>query len=139
MRPLVTFADPEASARTALLAGLEGRVEAYIPASITNKFPTAALTGDATHLQVELDGVPGADYPVTERATVRVTAYSAPGSPSNAKSLATLAQGLLYVYGGDSDVHGFQPLTGRLKAVDPATGNNLVSFTMRADMVAHVL
>ena len=139
MRVLVTFADPEAVAKSALTAQLAARSEAYKPATITNAFPKAALSGDVTHLQVELDGAPGADYPVTERATVRVTAYSAPGKQSHAKNLASLAQGLLYAYPGDADVHGFQPLTGRLKTTDPATGNNLVSFTVRADMVAHVL
>lgn len=133
-KPLVTFADPEAVAKTYLTSVFAARAEAYKPATITNAFPTVALTGDVTHLQVELDGVPGVDYPVTERATVRVTAYSAPGKQSNAKNLASLAQGLLYAFPGNADCYGFVPLTGRLKAVDNATKNNLVSFTMRANM-----
>ena len=136
-KPLVTFADPEAVAKSHLTAALAARPEVYKPATISNAFPKSALSGDVTHLQVELDGSPGAGYPVTERATVRVTAYSAPGKQSHAKALASLAQGLLYTHPGDSDVHGFQPLTGRIKTTDPDTGNNLVSFTMRADMRAH--
>jgi hypothetical protein len=137
VKPLVTFADPEAVARTYLLAEFAGRVEAYKPATVTNSFPTSSLSGDATHVQVELDGVPGGGYPVTERATVRVTCYSAPTNPSNAKDLASLTQGLLYTFPGSADVHGFVPLTGRVKTVDPTTRNHMVSFTMRADMVAH--
>lgn len=138
-KPLVVFADPEAVAKSHFESAFATRVEVYKPATVTNAFPKTALAGDVTHLQVELDGSPGSDYPVAERATVRVTAYSAPGKQNHAKSLATLAQALLYAHPGNADVHGFQPLTGRLKTTDPDTGNNLVSFTMRADMVAHVL
>lgn len=139
MKSLVIFADPEAVAKSVLTTAFVARPETYKPSgsAITNTFPTSALTGDVTHLQVELDGVPGGDYPVTERATVRVTAYSAPGKQNNAKALASLAQGLLYTFAGNSDCYGFTVLTGRLKTIDPTTKNNIVSFTVRANMRPH--
>lgn len=136
MKPLVTFADPESVVRTYLLAAFAGRSEVYKPATITNAFPTAALTNDATHVQVELDGAGVDDYPVTERATVRVTCYAAPTKPSNAKNLASLTQGLLYAFAGNADAHGIDPLTGRIKTADPTTKNQMVSFTVRVNMRA---
>lgn len=139
VRPLVTFADPEAVAKAALTAGFAARSEVFKPATITNAFPTTALAGDVTHLQVEMDGTPGGDYPIVERVTVRVTAYSAPGKQTHAKDLASLAEGLLYVFPGNTQVTSFVPLTGRLKTVDPDTKNNLVSFTVRANMRPTVL
>lgn len=139
MKPLVMFPDPEAVARTYLIAEFAARGEAYKPATVTNAFPTAALTGNTTHVQVELDGGFTDDYPVTERATLRVTCYSAPTSQTNAKNLASLTQGLLYTFPGSSEAHGTYPLTGRLKTVDPTTRNNIVSFTIRINLKAIVL
>lgn len=139
VKPLVMFPDPEAVARTYLLAEFAARGEAYKPATITNSFPTSALAGNSTHVQVELDGVPGDDYPVTERATLRVTCYSAPTAATNAKNLASLTQGLLYAFPGNEQAHGVAPLTGRIKTVDPATRNQIVSFTVRMNMRAIVL
>lgn len=131
----VTFADAEAATRTVLLNALASRSEVYKPATITNKFPTSALTGNATHLQVEVDGTPTfSTYPVTKRTTVRVTAYSAPTNQDNAKNLHNLAAALLSAHPGDADTFGFVVLTGDLKAVDSATKNNLVSFTARVNL-----
>lgn len=138
-KPLVVFPDPEAVARSYLLSEFAARDEDYKPATITNKFPTAALTGNTTHIQVELDGSLVADYPVTERATLRVTCYSAPTSQDNAKDLASLTQGLLYTFPGNAEAHGAYPLTGRIKTVDPTTRNNIVSFTIRLNMKAIAL
>lgn len=141
MKVAVTFADPEALAKSYFESVLVGRAEAYAADTVSNKFPKVALAGDATHLQVEVDGTPtlGATYPVTKRTTLRVTAYSSPTNQNNAKDLHDLALALLAAHPGNADVVAFVPLTGDLKTTDPATGNNLVSFTMRADMVAHVL
>ena len=43
----------------------------------------------------------------------------------------------LYQFAGNADCYGFTPLTGRLKTVDPTTKNNVVSFTVRANMRPH--
>jgi hypothetical protein len=136
VKPLVTFADPEAVVRTYLLAEFAARSEVYKPATITNAFPTSALSGNATHVQVELDGANVEDYPVTERATVRITCYAAPTAPTNAKNLASLTQGLVTRFPGSADAHSVDPLTGRIKTVDPTTKNHLVTFTVRVNLKA---
>lgn len=133
-KPLVTFADPEAVARTYLAAQFSPRAEVYKPATIGNTFPSTTLSGNTTHLQVELDGAVVDNYPVTERATLRVTVHAAPTAPTNAKSLAALTLGLLYAFPGNASAYSAVPLTGRLKAVDPATKNQMVSFTVRLNM-----
>jgi len=138
MNPLVTFADPERVIRAYQQARWSGRPEVYAPDTFSNSFPTVALTGDATHLQIELDGSAD-EYPVTERATVRLTFYSAPTSQDNAKNGASLARAFCLTHPGDADVAGVAPLTGRLKAVDPDTRNNMVSFTVRVSLKAHAV
>lgn len=139
MNPLVTFPDPEAAVAFYLSAAFAARSEGYKPATITVAFPTSPLTDDATHLQVELDGSNPADYPVTERATVRVTCYAAPGKRSNVKSLASLTLGLLTQLAND-DVAGVTPLTGRSAVVeDPTTNNLMVWFTVRVNLKATLL
>lgn len=127
-KPLVTFADPER-------AVVDFYLTAGIADTVSNAFPTTDLTGDAKHLQVELESGGAEDYPVTERAQVRVTCYTAPGKRTAVKSLASLAQGHLYAWEGDADVAGTVPLIGRSDViVDPATKNLMVWFTFRVDM-----
>jgi hypothetical protein len=138
VNPLVTFADPERALRTYLTTEWAARAEAYKPATLSNAFPTTTLSGNATHVQVELDGSED-EYPITERATVRVTFYSAPTSQDNAKNGAAVTRALCLTHPGDADIAGVSSLTGRLKAVDPDTGNNMVSFTVRVSLLAHLL
>jgi hypothetical protein len=129
--PAVVFGDPEATVRESLIAGMTGRPEAYATTSVSTYFPATPLAGDDTHLQVELEGTNSEDYPVRERTQVRITAYAAPGRRSNAKDLATLAQGLLL------SLPGVFPSTGRSSVIkDPETRNLMCWFLIRADLLA---
>ena len=130
MKPLVTFADPERKV-------IDFYKAAGIATTVTDAFPTAALTGDAKHLQVELELGGAEDYPVSERAQIRVTCYTAPGERTSVKSLASLAQGHLYAWEGDADVAGTSPLVGRSDVItDPTTKNLMVWFTFRVSLKA---
>lgn len=135
MRPAVVFADAERAMREYLTPLWSARADVFKPTGIfTNKFPAAALTGNATHLQIELDGTPVVEYPATERATVRFTFWSAPSSQDNAKNGAAITQALVATHPGDEDVWSTRILTGRLKGVDDDTRNNFVSFTARVSL-----
>lgn len=136
MRPATTFGDPERLTIDYLAAQFAARVEAYTPDTITSAFPTAALTGDGTHLQVELEASEGDDYPATERAQVRVTAYAAPGKRTNAKSLASLAHALLLAHPCSASIVGTSPILGRSSVIeDPTTKNLMVWFLARVNLV----
>lgn len=145
-KPLVTFADPEALLIDYLTAAFAARIETYKPATITPKFPTGTLV-NATHLQVELETGGSQDYPITERAQIRLTAYSPAarrtvpadtvGGRSDAIALASLALGLACAHPGDEDLAGVFPLIGRSDVVeDPTTGNLMAWCLVRADLLA---
>lgn len=130
----MVFPDAERALREYLAPLWAARADVFEPATITNKFPATALAGNATHLQVELDGTPTVEYPATERATVRFTFWSAPSSQDNAKNGAAVTQAFVATHPGDDDVWSTRILTGRLKGVDPDTRNNFVSFTARVSL-----
>jgi hypothetical protein len=132
MKPLVTFPDPEAAVAL-YLRGLG------IADTVTTSFPSAGLSGTAKHLQVELEAGGVADYPVTERAQVRVTAYTAPGQRTAVKDLASLAHGHICRLQSD-DVAGVAPRIGRSDVItDPTTKNLMCWFVVRVDLKANVL
>ncbi len=139
MKPRVIFADPEAALINHLKAEFTPRVEAYKPATITTAFPVAALT-TATHIQVELEVGNADDYPVTERAQVRVTCYASPGKRTDVKRLVSLAQALVYSHPGDGDVAGCKVLIGRSDVItDPDTRNLMCWFLARVNLKATLL
>lgn len=139
-KPLVTFPDPEAHQIDMLEAAFTPRSEPYKPATISPNFPAAPLTGNATHVQVELEVGGAADYPITERAQVRFTCYAAPGKRTNVKALASLTQALVYAQAGDADVAGASIMIGRSDVVtDPATKNLMVWFLARVNLKPTVL
>jgi hypothetical protein len=136
-KPLVTFPDPEAAVVNALKAAFLPRAEAYKPATITTSFPATLTT--TTHIQVELEVGNADDYPIAERAQVRVTCYAAPGKRTDVKRLASLAQGLLYTHAG-GDVAGVDILIGRSDVItDPDTKNLMVWFLARVNLKATLL
>ena len=139
-KPLVTFADPESAQIDYLTTAYAGRPEPYKPATITTAFPTAALAGNATHVQVELELGNADDYPITERAQVRFTCYAAPGKRTNVKALASLTQALVYSQPGDDSVAGAFIRIGRSDVVtDPATKNLMVWFMAQINLKATLL
>ena len=144
MKPLVTFPDPEAAVINALKAAYLPRVETYKPTTIKSSIPVDAegkpitLT-TATHVQVELEVGNADDYPIAERAQIRVTCYAAPGKRTDVKRLASLTQGLLYTHAG-GDIAGVDILIGRSDVVtDPDTKNLMVWFLARVNLKATLL
>lgn len=136
MKPLVTFADPEAAMIGYVIERYADRPEPYKPNSVDQKFPGVLATGQ-THVQVELEYGNPNDYPVTERAQVRFTCYADKNSRSDVKRLASLTQGLVYGHPGDAQVAGTSPLMGRSDVItDPDTKNLMVWFTFRVNMLA---
>jgi len=131
VKPLVVFPDAERAAIDYLEDALAARGESYKPTAVTASFPTSSPAAGTTVLQVELDGTPTVEYPATERATVRFTAWAAKGQGSKAKQAAALVQGLVATHPGDGDVFATRILTGRLEGSDPDTGYTFASFTAR--------
>ena len=137
MKPLVTFPDPEAKVVNYLKTALVPRAEAYAPATVATSFPMT-LTG-RPHIQVELEVGNADDYPVTERAQVRVTCWAPPGKRSDVKALASLTQAFIYSY-ADADVAGCDILLGRSDVItDPDTKNLMVWFLARVNLKATLL
>lgn len=124
-RPLVNFADAERAVIDYLTAHLSETVGAFYPRSSTDS-PAVPF------VQVAWDGTPTVLYPITQRATVRVTAWAA--TPTAAKALHAKAQGLLLTHPGDGAVWAVQALTGGLPARDTDTGLFLTSSTYRVSV-----
>lgn len=132
MKPLVTFPDPEE------LVALYYR-DLGIADKVGVDFPSTTLAAGVKHLQVELEAGGVEDYPVTERARVRVTAHMGPGQRGAVKDFASLAQGHLLRFQGDGVV-GVVPQIGRSDVIsDPTTRNLLVWFLSRVDLKATLL
>lgn len=134
------FPDPEKAVIDYLTASFAGRPEVYKPATITTDFPAVALAANATHLQVELEAGDPDDYPVTEWAQTRLTAYSAPGKRSHAKDLAGLVQALMASHPGSASILSVTVPTGRSGViVDPDTKNLMVWLLARVALKPSVL
>jgi hypothetical protein len=137
VKPLVTFADPEAKVINHLKSTLIPRPESYAPATVATSFPMT-LT-NRPHIQVELEVGNVDDYPVTERAQVRVTCWAAPGRRTDVKALASLAQAFVYSY-ADEDVAGCSIVIGRSDVItDPDTKNLMCWFLARVNLKATLL
>lgn len=144
MKPRVTFADPEAKLVAHLKATLSAAPEDYAPATVKTSIPEdaqgkATTLAGATHVQVELESGNADDYPVTERAQVRVTCWAPPLGRTSVKALASLAQAYVYTY-ADADVAGCDIVIGRSDVIkDPATGNLMCWFLARVNLKATLL
>jgi hypothetical protein len=129
MKPRVTFGDPESLQIDYLTTEYAARSESFKPATISPNFPTTALVGNATHIQVELEVGGAGDYPVAERANVRFTCYANKLKRSNVKELASLTMALVYAQPGTAAIEGARILIGRSDVItDPATKNLMVWF-----------
>lgn len=134
-KPLVTFGDPETAIRSYLDAAFTGSLAASKPDYVKADPPSLPL-GDRSYVQVQLDGTPSsADYPATDRATVRINCCTGAGHRTDVKALASLVQGLVSVHPGDATVFGTYPLMGRSAVVsDPDTKNLMVWFLVRVNL-----
>ena len=124
--PAVTFANP----RTAIRADLD----AALSQPVGTTFPTATQLGSKTspqpgYVQVAWDGTPASDYPVTIRATIRVTCWHI--NPTPAEDLAFLVLSILGSHGGDAELWQVLHLTGPLPGTDPDSGYAFAYSTFR--------
>lgn len=87
-------------------------------------------SGTPSHVQVAWDGTPFMEWPVTTRPTIRVTVWAS--SPSEAKRLAAVAQGVLLSHPGGDGVSAIQPGVGVMPARDDDTQAELAWFTVLA-------
>lgn len=134
----MTFPDAEAAVVAYLRDAFDDHVAVWVPedASVSVRAAQSSLSGDATAVQVELESGNVVDFPVTERAQVRVTCYAGAGKRSNVKALASLALGLLARM-HTADVAGVVPMIGRSDVVeDPDTGNLMCWVLVRVDLKA---
>jgi hypothetical protein len=134
VKPLVVFGDAQAAAIGVLKAGLVAHPQPY-GAGVT--FGTR-VPGDRSpetprlpFLLVALDGTPAVEYPVNARAALRITVWHR--TEADAHDLAQLAHGLLLVHTGPV-MRSVRPGTGVAKTVDPATGLDLATFTVAANV-----
>ncbi len=129
-----TFTDAERAVIDLITASLSGRAESYFQSvTVGPGFPSGS-TGVASvrHVQVELDGTPAVAYPVTERATVRVTCWLSKGKRTDVKAMAGIVQGLMLAQArGGSSLLAILPGTGRLVDADRDTGLSFCTFTVR--------
>lgn len=129
MKPLVDLPDAERQVIDVLLA-------AGHPVVSTN-FPDEPLTGTDYHLQVDLEASDTDDYPIVERAQVRVTAHAANGRRTAVKDYAQQALADLYSASGLASVAGIWPVSGRSAvSIDPDTRNVMCWVLVRVDLKA---
>lgn len=134
MKPLVTFPDPEAELYDDLKAAFLPRTEPYKATSFSTGFPKS----DATyHVQVELEAGNTDDYPVTERAQVRVNCWAPSGKRDDVKNLASLAMGLIHAHPGSAAVASYEVRGGRSGiTTDPDTKRLMCWFLVRVNLKA---
>lgn len=131
----VVLADPAPAIVDYLVDVLSGRAEPFLAGvDVGVWYPTSSTpeTPALPFVQVATDGTPGMDWPVTARATVRLTVWHR--NPGPAAQAAALILGLLAEHPGDDRVWAVQPLTGPLAAVDPNGGAHLSSLTVRVSV-----
>lgn len=140
MKPLAVPPDAERIVVDYLTTALAARgqdVTVGVSIPITWSPLPISQGGSKPHVQVGHDGTPSGRYPITAKATVRLTAWAS--STTAAKTLAGLVQGLLLIHPGGGGVGSTQFLTGNLPARDPSTGAQLASNTTRINLIYSVL
>lgn len=125
----VNLPDPERELITILTTALGAGI-------VSTDYPSAALVGTARKVQVDLEAGNTDDYPITERAQVRVTCHRAPGKRTDVKAdAATVLRHL--VTSRTANIAGIVPLGGRSGvSTDPTTGNVMCWLLVRVDLKA---
>lgn len=100
-------------------------------------YPSVRLTGANTVVQVQLEASDTGDYPILERAQVRVVAHAAPGKRTDVKELAGDVLNDLVSWAGNANVAGIFPASGRSAVVtDADTGNEMCWVLVRVALRA---
>jgi hypothetical protein len=129
MKPLVDLPDAERQLMTVLLN------LGY--ASVSTDYPSARLGSTATHIQVDLEASNTDDFPVTERAQVRVVVHASEGRRGAVKAIAAEVLADLYSFTGNAGIAGIVPLSGRSAiSSDPTTRNVMCWVLVRVDLLA---
>ena len=127
-KPEVTLPDAE----RILIARLAG-----VATTVSTSYPDVTLTGTNTHLQVELENSDTSDYPVAERAQVRITGHAAPGKRTAVKTLMSDVLRELYTHPGNADLAGIVVRLGRSDVTeDPDTHNLMCWVLVQANLKA---
>lgn len=116
------FEDAQRQVVDYLDAKMSTTVGAFYPQSSTD-------APELPFLQVGWDGTPTVEYPITQRATIRLTAWAS--QPTQAKQILAEAQGRMLTHTDTDGIWAIHALTGPLPVRDPDTGLHLVSATFR--------
>lgn len=125
MKVAATYPDVERLVVDYLTANLDD------PATVAVGVPTSWQPGDR-HLQVDLDGTPVMDHPITAHSTIRLVGWAE--STSEAKALAMRAHGVLLAHPGGDGIAAVRALTGVFPAHDSKTGAEIASVTARVSV-----
>jgi hypothetical protein len=129
VKPLVDLPDAERQLMTVLLD------LGY--ASVSTDYPSTRLSSTAVHIQVDLESSNTDDFPVTERAQVRVVVHAGEGRRGAVKAKAAEVLADLYSFTGNADIAGIVPLSGRSAiSSDPTTRNVMCWVLVRVDLLA---
>lgn len=96
--------------------------------TVAARIPAGRTSGSAPHVLVACDAVDGADWPIAQRATIRLTAWAA--DSDSAQRVAARAVALMLMHPGDSDIASVLPLLGVTPADDPDTKAPIASGTV---------
>ncbi|PVC73469.1 hypothetical protein [Streptomyces sp. CS081A] len=134
MKVLTGFGDVQAAGAAVLREALAGRPEPHAAGvRVGTQVPgdRAPETPQLPYVMVRLDANLPHSSMANARCTLRVTVWHTAADP--AWDLAVLCQGLLIVHSGDV-IRGVRPGTGPLPARDTATGIDLSTFTVLANV-----
>ncbi|MEV5680964.1 hypothetical protein [Streptomyces sp. NPDC052179] len=134
MKTLTGFPDAQAAGASVLREALAGRPEAYAAGALVGTKVPGDRTPELPHLPYVLVRK-DTDLPHSSMANARVTLRCTVWhtGADEAHDLAMLCQGLWIVHSGPV-IRGVRPATGPLPAVDPATGTELSTFTVLANI-----
>ncbi|MFC5144293.1 hypothetical protein [Streptomyces aureoversilis] len=134
MKRLVVFPDAQSAAADILRQALAGRSEVFAAAvTVGTLVPgdRSPETPRTPYVLVRKDSDLPHSSMANARATLRITVWHA--DADQAHDLAQLCQGLLIVHSGPV-IRGVRPGTGPLAAVDEASGFDLSTFTVLANV-----
>lgn len=102
-------------------------------------YPSTSLAVNVKRVQVDLEGGPADDYPITERAQVRITCHVGKATASQRTVVKDFADDCRrhLVTSRTANVAGIVPLGARSGvSTDPTTGNVMCWFLVRVNLKA---
>lgn len=134
MKPLVVFQDAQAAGADVLRFALADRPDAFAAGVTVGTRGPSDRSPELPHLpyvMVRKDSDAPHPSMANSRCTLRVTVWHV--TADDAHDLAMLCQGLLLVHSG-AVIRGCRPAIGPLSAVDDASGVDLSTFTVLANV-----